>query len=150
MAETLYVPSDTHFFLIPSISKFGTESYLLQQKGGGVGWYCGITGIDRIFCLLLGLLFTYFESSQNQGIIHLVLTQNFLKNWHFLPPDTHMYVAEVELRHYAHVESEACTSTNSYFFNTTCNLQIKFHQRKPVTHMFLTSWYDVQIKITRA
>ena len=26
------------------------------------------------------------------GIIHLVRTQNFLKNLHFLPPDTHTYV----------------------------------------------------------
>ena len=26
------------------------------------------------------------------GIIHLVRTQNFLKNQHFLPPDMHTYV----------------------------------------------------------
>lgn len=67
------------------------------------------------------------------------IKESIVSAWVLTPPDTHMYVAEVELRHYAHVESEACTSTNSYFFNTTCNLQIKFHQRKPVTHMFLTS-----------
>ena len=26
------------------------------------------------------------------GIVYLVRTQNFSKNWHFLPPDTHTYV----------------------------------------------------------
>ena len=28
------------------------------------------------------------------GIIHLIRTQNFPKNQHFLPPDTHTYVCE--------------------------------------------------------
>ena len=27
------------------------------------------------------------------GIIHLVSSQNFPKNWHFLLPDTHTYVS---------------------------------------------------------
>ena len=35
--------------------------------------------------------------------------QNFLKKKHFLPPDTHMCVSEVELRHHANIESEAST-----------------------------------------
>ena len=37
MAETLYVPSDTHFLSDPLHFKIGTEIYPLQQKGGGVG-----------------------------------------------------------------------------------------------------------------
>ena len=28
----------------------------------------------------------------SSGVIHLVRTQHFPKNLHFLPPDTHMYV----------------------------------------------------------
>ena len=37
---------------------------------------------------LPGKLFSYFDT----GIIHLVHTQNFLKNENLLPPDTHMNV----------------------------------------------------------
>ena len=36
----------------------------------------------------------YFHTNFDKklGIIHLVRTQNFQKNLHFLPPDTDMYV----------------------------------------------------------
>ena len=34
--------------------------------------------------------FTKFLNSTSVGIIHLVRTQDFPKNQHFLPPDTHM------------------------------------------------------------
>ena len=38
-------------------------------------------------------LFLYLLStSENQGIVHVVRTQNFPKNQHFLPPDTHLGV----------------------------------------------------------
>ena len=40
--------------------------------------------VTIIYCKTLDLI--------RIGIIHLVRTENFPKNYHFLPPDTHTYV----------------------------------------------------------
>ena len=52
-------------------------------------------------------------------VIHLVRTQNFPKNWYFLPPDTHTYVIRGRkyfLENFAYVPNEWCLMifTNSH------------------------------------
>ena len=41
------------------------------------------------------------------GIVHLVRTENFPKDWRFLPPDTHTYVCVSEVRNVSFSENFA-------------------------------------------
>ena len=66
------------------------------------------------FSPLQGRPYMYFE------IIHLVHTQTFPKNYHFLPPDTHMYVSGGKKCQFF---EKFCVLVNEYFL-VHCTLKV--------------------------
>ena len=68
--------------MLPNLQ--GTEdlvTFTEEILNGKILFFCSVT---IIYCKTLDLI--------RIGIIHLVRTENFPKNYHFLPPDTHTYV----------------------------------------------------------
>ena len=73
------------------------QSFLCQSRQNSYFF----SGSRCIFfcCIFQGIFYGFQRVTTLQGIIHLVRTKYFLKNLHFLHPDTHTYVF---LQHITH------------------------------------------------